>query len=229
MSRKEKISNLQKERLRKTWEGVDFLFIDEISLVGCRFLNQINNTLSIAKENTTDFGGINIIFAGDFAQLPPVGDAPLYTGERKFDGANASSSTQSGQNRASGRLAWLNVNMCVLLHRQMRQVGSANENFRKVLDQLRIGSCSENDCQTFEDRELSKLDTNEIDKFQNAPIITTSNAVKDALNSKCAEKFAKECNLQLNNYHAIDHWTTNKQVSKSIQKYLLTLHSGKTK
>jgi len=40
---------------------------------------QIHDALCEAKENSELFGGINIIFVGDFAQLPPVGDTKLYS------------------------------------------------------------------------------------------------------------------------------------------------------
>ena len=56
------------------WEGVDYLFIDEVSMIGSCFLCQISKALSNAKGNTSPFGGINIIFSEDFTQLPPVGD-----------------------------------------------------------------------------------------------------------------------------------------------------------
>ena len=39
----------------------------------------VKHLLSAAKENVTPFGGINIIFASDFAQLPPVGYRRLYS------------------------------------------------------------------------------------------------------------------------------------------------------
>ena len=40
---------------------------------------QIHKALCEAEDNSELFGGINIIFVGDFAQLPPVGDTRLYS------------------------------------------------------------------------------------------------------------------------------------------------------
>lgn len=60
--------------LQIMWEGVDFLFIDEVSMIGCKLLHRISEALIQAKGNTSPFGGINVIFSGDFAQLPPVGE-----------------------------------------------------------------------------------------------------------------------------------------------------------
>ena len=72
-------SNKNQRDLTAMWEGVDYLFIDEVSMIGSHFLCQISKALSNAKGNTSPFGGINIIFAGDFAQLPPVGNDHLYS------------------------------------------------------------------------------------------------------------------------------------------------------
>ena len=56
-------------------KDVDILLIDEVSMVGCEMLNNISTTLCEMKGVTgTDmsFGGLTMIFAGDFYQLPPV-------------------------------------------------------------------------------------------------------------------------------------------------------------
>src|SRR6267154_2314452 len=64
--------------LTSMWEGVDYLFVNEVSMIGSCFLCQISEALTLVKGNTSAFGGINIIFADDFAQLPPIGDDCLY-------------------------------------------------------------------------------------------------------------------------------------------------------
>ena len=60
---------------RKNWNKVDILIIDEISMMSKK-LFEILDTIArkIKKKFTTPFGGIQIIFSGDFYQLPPVGD-----------------------------------------------------------------------------------------------------------------------------------------------------------
>lgn len=57
---------------------MDFLLIDEALMISCDFLVTINESLSEAKGNLHPFGGINVIFAGDFAQLPPILQPRLY-------------------------------------------------------------------------------------------------------------------------------------------------------
>jgi hypothetical protein len=92
-----KLSDKGKRDLIAMWEGVDYLVIDEVSMIGCKFLLEISNVLIEAKGCTDPFGGINVIFAGDFAQLPPVGQCRL------------SSTLKRGkywQDDVSGQLLW---------------------------------------------------------------------------------------------------------------------------
>ena len=59
------------------------------------------------------FGGINIIFAGDFAQLPPVGGASLYSGTV---GTQVDSGQKSHhQEAAIGKALWHQVTTVVIL------------------------------------------------------------------------------------------------------------------
>lgn len=69
----------QQSELSQMWEKVDYLFIDEVSMIGCDLMLTIHDALVDAKGNTAPFGGINIIFAGDFAQLPPVCASRLFS------------------------------------------------------------------------------------------------------------------------------------------------------
>jgi hypothetical protein len=50
--------------------------IDEISLVGSRMFNIINNKLrSIKHIQNKKFGGVDVIMTGDFYQAPHVKDS----------------------------------------------------------------------------------------------------------------------------------------------------------
>lgn len=62
------------DELTYMWSGIDYLFIDEISMISCEFLETISATLIRATGVSEPFGGISVIFAGDLTQLPPVGD-----------------------------------------------------------------------------------------------------------------------------------------------------------
>jgi hypothetical protein len=75
--------DLQK-KLVQLWsriEGVDHIFLDEVSMLSCHDMFKISFQLAKGTNEYEDpFGGINMIFAGDFAQLPPVKGAALYSG-----------------------------------------------------------------------------------------------------------------------------------------------------
>ena len=66
------------EELDYMWYGVNYLFIDEVSMISCEFLETISYTLSHATGLTEPFGGISVIFAGDLTQLPPIAETQLY-------------------------------------------------------------------------------------------------------------------------------------------------------
>src|ERR1700722_16806981 len=49
------MGNKTQRDLTAMWEGVDYLFIDEVSMLGCHFLCQISKALTDAKGLTTAF------------------------------------------------------------------------------------------------------------------------------------------------------------------------------
>lgn len=56
--------------------GADVLVIDEISMIDASTLDMVNTVLCRARNFMSDapFGGLQVIFVGDFFQLPPVQD-----------------------------------------------------------------------------------------------------------------------------------------------------------
>ena len=52
--------------------------IDEISMVGTSTFNRVHETLKKIKQNPADWGGVAILAVGDFYQLPPVGQSPVF-------------------------------------------------------------------------------------------------------------------------------------------------------
>ena len=71
-------SSLQRLQLRLN--GNKFLIVDEMSMIGHKMLSWFDNRLqSGTGHQDVPFGGMSIILMGDFGQLPPVGDKPIYT------------------------------------------------------------------------------------------------------------------------------------------------------
>lgn len=71
------ISNLFK---MKAWKKIDVLIIDEISMMSLKIFEILDMIgRRIRKKGDKPFGGIQIVFSGDFYQLPPVGNDPSST------------------------------------------------------------------------------------------------------------------------------------------------------
>jgi hypothetical protein len=61
------------------WKHTRLMIIDEISFANADVLTKLNAQLQLLKEAHGDrFGGLHIIFTGDFCQLEPVKGHPLY-------------------------------------------------------------------------------------------------------------------------------------------------------
>lgn len=108
--------------LTAMWKWI-FFFIDEISMIGCKMLYKISEALIEAKGNTSPFGGINLIVAGDFAQLPPVGESRLTA---SIDTSQTRQTSKHGQENVFGKFLWLSINKVVILKQSMRQSGPEN-------------------------------------------------------------------------------------------------------
>ena len=67
------ITNIRKRPpFIKRWKEVDVLIIDEISMMSAELFNKLNNIAQGLRKNTNFFGGIQVVFCGDFAQLEPI-------------------------------------------------------------------------------------------------------------------------------------------------------------
>ncbi len=78
------LSNLkEKKYFRDKMDAVKVLVIDEISMLHRNQLDLVNRVLKFFKENELAFGGIQVVFSGDFFQLPPIGNE-LESSRQKF-------------------------------------------------------------------------------------------------------------------------------------------------
>ena len=56
----------------KVWRNIELLIIDEVSMMSASLLELLDMIAKRCRRNTLPFGGIQVIFSGDFFQLPPV-------------------------------------------------------------------------------------------------------------------------------------------------------------
>lgn len=59
---------------RNKWKYIELLIIDEVSMLSMKILLVLDKIAKIIKKNQAPFGGIQLVFTGDFYQLPPVGN-----------------------------------------------------------------------------------------------------------------------------------------------------------
>lgn len=113
-----------KKYLKTNLEKVKVLIIDEISMLHRNQLDMVNMVLKHFKNSKTAFGDIQVIFSGDFFQLPPIGDSPI---RERFAFMSA---------------AWVEADLKVCyLTEQYRQ---SNNSLNQILNEIRTGSVSQN-------------------------------------------------------------------------------------
>jgi ATP-dependent DNA helicase PIF1 len=69
------VTKIKKNKFAKAlWKSTDILVVDEVSMLSLKLFNVLNAIGKAVRNNPKPFGGIQLIFSGDFFQLPPVGD-----------------------------------------------------------------------------------------------------------------------------------------------------------
>jgi ATP-dependent DNA helicase PIF1 len=59
---------------KMNWTRTQVLIIDEVSMMSKKLFNLLDQIGKRIRRNAKPFGGIQVIFSGDFYQLPPIGD-----------------------------------------------------------------------------------------------------------------------------------------------------------
>jgi hypothetical protein len=172
-----------------------------------------------------------MIFAGDFAQLAPVGGHSLY--QHTVGTSVEASQTLKGQQSSIGKALWYQVTTVVILRQNMRQKTQSNENakLRTVLENMRYAACTIEDIQFLHSRIAGKRKGQPklADKrFRNVSIITAFNASKDKINQLGSECLAKETGQTLTHFYSVDKFgeEENPATEKKRMKRKHTLNNG---
>lgn len=110
----------EKKYLLKGILNAHILIIDEISMLHKRQLDNVNFILKHLRGDSKPFGGMQVIFSGDFFQLPPVSREP----------------EESRHKLAFMSQAWLEATpvVCYL----MEQYRQTNNDLNMILNQIRL-------------------------------------------------------------------------------------------
>ena len=123
---------LEGKRLQNVQEmlaSVEYIIIDEMSMVGRKMFGQVDRRLRQVYPNQSEelFGGRSCLLIGDWGQLPPVMDLPLYTTVSRTELSDL------------GSIDYHLFDRAVVLDCVMRQAGqdASQELFRSLLLRLR--------------------------------------------------------------------------------------------
>jgi ATP-dependent DNA helicase PIF1 len=100
-------------------KNLELLIIDEISMMDADLMNKIDELLKIIRKSNRAFGGVQVVFVGDFCQLQPPKGAYCFT--------------SSSWKRADPKV--------IVLKQSMRQKDDTD--FQELLNALRFGKCSD--------------------------------------------------------------------------------------
>ena len=228
------------QELYNIWKGVDYLILDEISMIGARFMSQLNARLQRAKgyttsENDLPFGGLNVIFTGDFGQLKPVRDPPLYSHSLVSNPDLEACRGKSGISALMGVYLWRRVNTVVLLKINQRQ--AQDSDYAALLSRIRRGEARTTTTPTnstdyavlrtrYADRVMS-IDGASLAAFRDAPIIVGRKRLRDLLNLRIMGHHAQTLSAEIHLYNARDR-ISGHEISESERQILWKLSSTVT-
>jgi ATP-dependent exoDNAse (exonuclease V) alpha subunit len=125
----------EKQPLYKKWTTTQVLIIDEVSMLHATFLETLDSVAKHMRRNDEPFGGLQVVFTGDFFQLPPV--------TKNFNGED--DAVFAFQSRA-----WVAAKPVVCyLTEQYRQ---GNDGLSDVLNAIRDGEITESHYEILEGR-----------------------------------------------------------------------------
>ncbi|CAF1653105.1 unnamed protein product, partial [Adineta ricciae] len=220
--------------LENAWRFVEYLILDEMSMVGLSLLARLNKLVATAKhcDPMSTMGGINIIFFGDYIQYSPVFDKPLYYNftSAMNDGTQKSRRipTENDIQQRSARALVLQINCVVMLEEQMRTKDLA---YRALLNRVRYGEGTYEDWQLLRTRVIGielHISLND-PPWNEAPILVYRNELRTELNNRAVINKAYEMGRVPTVVIATDTIKAKKHVDlPDLKKRLLALPDNKT-
>ena len=147
------------------------MIIDEVSMLDCKLMSKLHKKLSSAKpsKEKINFGGVNIIFLGDFLQIPSVSPSRLYINNPKWQ---------------HGYDLWHALNAVIILYKQMRQADDLN--YSQLLGRMRKRNLTNEDISF-----LHSLVGAPLPDPTTVPIIVQRHRLRHALNIKRIHSLAE--------------------------------------
>jgi hypothetical protein len=176
------------------WKELDYIIIDEVSMMDAKVIMQLNKNLTLFRGSNKDhdgkpFGGVNMLFFGDFFQLPSVSKLDLWR-------------TKLGKWQ-QGHDLWSSLNAVVILTQQMRQ--AEDQRYAEAMARIRIHEPTDQDIAMLNSRIGAPIpDSPEV------PIIVRRHYVRHAINFQKLKEMAAvhgmpviHCKAEVINNHGL--------------------------
>lgn len=163
----ENLMSVRASKARNRIKRVRALAIDEVSMISSEVLEILDYVFRQIRQNDMAMGGVQMLFFGDFLQLPPINRF----GEKINFCFNSN--------------VWKELNLNnFILEKSFRQT---DEKFVKILNNLRFNSLDEDDIESLE----SRLDAKDETSIIRPTILTTHNAKVEQVNQKKLQEIVK--------------------------------------
>lgn len=188
---------IRKKQNIKKWKQTDILIIDEVSMMSLKYFETLDLLGKTIRNNGLPFGGIQLIFSGDFYQLPPVGNE---------------SDPDSCKFCFESPLWNQTFSHVVVLKHIFRQTDPV---FSKILRQIRRGGITEKSHNILKERIMNKDNKKDLSygKELNPPLILPLKEAVKHINDNNMNKL--DTPLQTYDYKIVytkDYIQTNKKV-----------------
>ena len=163
------------------WKEIEYVIIDEVSMMDAKVMIKLNEKLNKlkaprGKDDGKPFGGTNILFFGDFYQLPAVSRLDLW---RKSLGR-----------WSQGHDLWRSLNAVVVLTKQMRQADDPA--YAEAMSRIRLHAPTDDDI-----RMLNSRIGVPIPNAYSSPIIVRRHSVRHAINLQRLKEMTSNNGLQI--------------------------------
>ncbi|KAJ2916205.1 hypothetical protein MD484_g4202, partial [Candolleomyces efflorescens] len=234
------------EHLAKIWRPIKYMIVDEVSMVGAQFLALMSSRIRIGKADipfasALPFGGVNIIFTGDFCQLTPPKQKSVFAHELVHSPSFAESRNIEGISNLAGVYLWRQVQTVVLLQKNHRQ--SIDPTYARVLEVIRKGAAGRSEGNSLRvdnmsivtylrQRDLQHVrhhSPNTLELFKDAPVVVGSKRLRDLLNVRLIRSNAAHLGKEVWLYHSRDIVQRREVSNGWIRNYLWNLPSRRTR
>ena len=155
-------------KARTSWRSTDVLIVDEVSMMSAHIFELLDTVGRRVRGSRLPFGGMQVVFVGDFFQLPPV--------------------ARGGSEDAEGRfcfesnrwLATFPIDNHIVLNTMFRQ---SDNMFRRILKNVRMGTVTDDDVEALNKCVDRDFDLKAHQGVVPAKLFPTKNKV-DAINAK---------------------------------------------